>query len=90
MICFSANYHWAELTSGVFMLVVIGHLSKTKLNELFYWLLIRVTLVVAFGFCPKILGGGRDLQIILLSFYECRFDDGDTMRWWGHSNPTIC
>ena len=59
MICFSSNYLWAKMTSGVFMLVVIGHPRKTKLHELFYWLLIRVTLVVAFGFCPKILGGAR-------------------------------
>ena len=26
----------------------------------------------------------------ILSFFECRFSGGDTMRWWGHSNPTIC
>ena len=25
-----------------------------------------------------------------LSFYECRFSGGDTMREWGHSNPTLC
>ena len=38
-----------------------------------------------FAILPKILAGGRDLGIILLSFYECRFNGGDTMRWWGHS-----
>ena len=54
-----------------------------------FWL-VRVILVVAFGFCPKMLGGVRDLRSILLSFYECRFSGGNTMRWWGHSNPTIC
>ena len=26
----------------------------------------------------------------ILSFYECRFSGGDTMRWWGHTNPTVC
>ena len=26
-----------------------------------WWLLVRITLVVAFDFCPKIFGGGRDL-----------------------------
>ena len=26
----------------------------------------------------------------ILSFYECRFSGGDTMRWWRHSNPTLC
>ena len=25
-----------------------------------------------------------------LSFYECRFSSGDTMRWWAHSNPILC
>ena len=25
-----------------------------------------------------------------LSFYECRFSGMDTMRWWGHSNNTLC
>ena len=25
-----------------------------------------------------------------LSFYECRFSDGYTMVWWGHSNTTLC
>ena len=24
-----------------------------------------------------------------LSFYEYRFGGGDTMRWWGHSNPIL-
>ena len=28
--------------------------------------------MVPFG--PKVLGGSRDLQIVLLSFYECRFN----------------
>ena len=25
-----------------------------------------------------------------LSFYECSFSGGDTMRCWGHSNPILC
>ena len=24
-----------------------------------------------------------------LSFCDCRFSSGDTIRWWGHSNPTL-
>ena len=31
MICGSANYHWVEVTSGVFVLVVFGHLTKIML-----------------------------------------------------------
>ena len=23
-------------------------------------------------------------------FFECRFRGGDIMRWWGHSNLTLC
>ena len=38
----------------------------------------RDTLVVVFGFCPKILGGGDST----LSLGECRLN--------GHSNPTRC
>ena len=29
MVRVNANYHWAKMTSGVFMLVVFEHLSKT-------------------------------------------------------------
>ena len=39
-------------------------------------------------FCPKILGGGRDLQIIFLHENACSFSGGYNLRWWGHSNPT--
>ena len=28
MICVGANYHWAKMTPGVFMFVVIGHSVK--------------------------------------------------------------
>ena len=50
-----------------------------------YWWLIRVTLVVAFGFLPKILGDGGDLQIVILLEKECSFSGADTVRWWGHT-----
>ena len=43
MICISANYHWAKMTSGVFTLVVFGHLSKTMFIVL---LLIIVTYLI--------------------------------------------
>ena len=32
------------------------------------------------AFCPKILGGGRDLRIIILLKNECSFSGGDM---WG-------
>ena len=35
------------------------------------------------AFCPKILGGGRDLQIINLLKKECSFSGGDM---WGGGN----
>ena len=54
----------------------------------FRWL-IRVSLVVTFGFLSQNFGRWRGPANGTLSFYECRFSGGDTMRWWGHSNPTI-
>ena len=53
-----------------------------------YWWLIRVTLVVTLGFCPKILGGGRDLQMVLLHSMNVGSVVG--IPWWRYSNPTIC
>ena len=44
-----------------------------------FWWLVRVTLVVALWlFCPKILGGGGDLRIIILLKNKCSFSGGDT------------
>ena len=34
--------------------------------------------MVAFGFSPKILGCGEDLQLIVSLKNECSFSDGDT------------
>ena len=38
MIGASTNYYWVEMTSGVLMLVFIGHLSKTNYVNCFYYL----------------------------------------------------
>ena len=51
---------------------------------MYYWWLVRIPLVVAFGFLPKILGDGKDLQIIVLLEKECSFNSADNVRWWGH------
>ena len=39
-----------------------------KYGFVYYCWLVRITLVVAFGFCPKTFGGGRDLRTILMLF----------------------
>ena len=52
--------------------------------------LVRVTLVVAFGFLPQNFGMWWGPANGTLPFYECRFCGGDTMRWKRHSNPTLC
>ena len=39
-------------------------------------------------FCPKILGGGRDLWIDFLLENICSLSGVDKHRWWRHSNPT--
>ena len=38
--------------------------------------------MAAFGFYPKILGGGGDLQIVVLLKKECSFNGADNVRWW--------
>ena len=38
--------------------------------------------MAAFGFYPKILGGGGDLQIVVLRKKECSFNGADNVRWW--------
>ena len=38
---------------------------------------IAILLCVLLALCPKSLGGGGDLQMVLSSFYECSFS-GDT------------
>ena len=52
--------------------------------------LIGVSLVVAFGFLPQNMGGGRDLRMIVLLKNECSLSGVDNHRWWGHSNHTSC
>ena len=49
---------------------------------------LRVTLMGAFGFLPQSFGrwqGPTNHSIVILWM-----QGWDTMRWWGHSNPTIC
>ena len=53
------------------------------------WWLVRVTLVVAFNFLPQKFGRWQVPMSGTLSFYECRFCRGDTMRWWEHSNTSL-
>ena len=40
------------------------------------------------AFCPKILGGGGDLQIIFLLKNACRLSGSDNLRWWDTQNLT--
>ena len=46
----------------------------------YYWWLVKVYLVVAFGFFPKILGGDGGLKIVGLREKECSFSGADNMR----------
>ena len=45
--------------------------------------------MVLLAFSPKILGGGGDLQIVILLKNECSLSDGDNVRWWGHQTPLV-
>ena len=40
------------------------------------------------AFYPKILGGGRNLGIVILLKKECSFSSADNVYWWGYSNTT--
>ena len=61
------------------------HMEISRIHHKTYCLLIRVTLVVA---C-RVLGGDRDLQVVLFhSKTTCSLSGDDKLRWWGHSNPT--
>ena len=35
------------------------------------------------------LGGGGDLQIVVLLKKECCFSGVDNVKWWEHSNTTM-
>ena len=64
----------------------------TNFHTIFWWL-VRVTLVIAFEFLPQFFGRLWGPRNDTLPFYKCRFSGGGgrgTMRWWGHSNPTLC
>ena len=52
-----------------------------------FWWLTEVTLVVAFGLCPK-FWGGKDLWMTVLLENECSFNGRDNHRWWKYSTPT--
>ena len=54
---------------------ILAYVATKENNR---WL-FRVTLVVLLEFCPKILGGGRDLQIMVLLKKECSFSGADSM-----------
>ena len=43
--------------------------------------LVRVTIVVVFGFLPPDFGRWRELMNGTLSFYESMFSSGYTIRW---------
>ena len=57
-----------------------------KILSFFKLWLVRVTLVVAFGFLPQNFGRWWGPTNSTLSVYECRFSGG----WWRHWNPTKC
>ena len=46
--------------------------------------------MVGFGYLPQNFKWWWVPMNGTLSFYECRFSGGDTMKWWGHSNPILC
>ena len=58
---------------------VVSVQVRNKINILHWWL-VRVSLVVAFGFLPQNSGRWWRSMNGTLSFYECRFSAWDTIR----------
>ena len=58
MVCVSAIYHWAKMTSGVFMFAVIGHLSECEFLPPVKGSLRRLCFHKRLSFCP----GGDCIQ----------------------------
>ena len=52
------------------------------------WWLVRVTLVVGFGFLRQ--NYGIVMGTCECHFQFCRWDDTSTWRWWKNLNPTCC
>ena len=55
----------------------------------YIWWLVRVILVVAFGFLLQNVGRWYGPTNCTLSFYECRFSGGDTITCWRTLKPNL-
>ena len=62
-------------------------LKHSRINN---WRLVRITLVVAFGFLPKNFGRWWGSMNDTFALYECSLSSVDNQSWWGHSNPAYC
>ena len=71
--------------SGIHCSIISTKGAKKFIN---HWWLVRVTLVAALGFCPRILGSSRGLRIVILLEKECSLSTVDNHRWRGLSNLT--
>ena len=61
-------------------------LLRTHSNN---WWLVRVTLVVAFGFLPQKFGRWQGSMNCHFAQKGMQFCGADNVRWWGHSNGKI-
>ena len=66
--------HFSFLVKLYFLVSIGGSLESPE------WLFLV--------FCPKIVGGGGDLQIVILLKKKCSFSGADNVRLWGHSSTT--
>ena len=66
------NNNYTKRPLKVFTDMSITINNTLTVRDMHFWWFVRVILVVAFVFFPKI------------------FSDGDTMKFWGHSNSTLC
>ena len=83
----------SSLTS---MIDAIGINVKVQTNGfleyivLLYYIIFDDSLQSPFGSLPQNFRRWRAPMNAILSFCNCKLSGGDTLRHWGHSNPTYC
>ena len=72
---YDLQFMWCNAKKGSLQLLFLARVYVTQEQKHFTFESIidvsLVTIVVALAFWPKILGGGRDIGMMLLLFYKC-------------------
>ena len=71
----------------VIVIFVWSSLVSCIMFVLYYWWLVRVNLVVVYGFWPNILGGGRDLRMVFC--HSMKAGSVVVIPWSGGDTQTL-